>query len=108
MKRYDLMQDPNTDTYVVTWACLRHLLRGTNPHILTLSPPLGLATKWFGALLGYTISKSGMSICARGIAAEFRHQGVGSNTLWPPTKIATAAIRNLLGDEPALSEARSI
>lgn len=107
MKRYDLMQDINTrGTYVVTRACLPHLLRGTNPHILTLSPPLDMAVKWFGAHLAYTISKCGMSMCALGFAEEFRDRGVASNTLWPRTKIATAAIRNILGGEEAMRTSR--
>ena len=43
MKRYDLMQDINTrGTFVVTRACIPHLKRATNPHILTLSPPISL------------------------------------------------------------------
>lgn len=107
MKRYDLMQDINTrGTYVVTRACLPHLLHGANPHILTLSPPLGMGTKWFGAHLGYTISKSGMSMCALGFAEEFREHGIASNTLWPRTKIATAAILNILGGEEAMRTSR--
>jgi citronellol/citronellal dehydrogenase len=107
MKRYDLMQDINTrGTYVVTRACLPHLLHGTNPHILTLSPPLGLSVKWYGAHLAYTMSKAGMSMCALGFAEEFRDQGVASNTLWPRTKVATAAIRNILGGEEAMRTSR--
>src|SRR6267378_4473760 len=49
MKRYDLMQDINTrGTFVLTRACLPHLKRAANPHVLTLSPPLNLNPLWFG------------------------------------------------------------
>ncbi|MCW2998610.1 MAG: NAD(P)-dependent oxidoreductase [Solirubrobacterales bacterium] len=108
MKRYDLMQDINTrGTYVVSRACLPHLVKGTNPHILTLSPPLSYDPKWFGAHVGYTIAKYGMSMCALGFAEEFREQGVASNALWPRTMIATAAVQNLLGGDEAMSRSRS-
>src|SRR5689334_9865676 len=41
IKRYDLMQSINAHgTFVVSQACLPHLKRGTNPHVLTLSPPI--------------------------------------------------------------------
>lgn len=107
MKRYDLMQDINTrGTYVVSRACLPHLLQGTNPHILTLSPPLSHDPKWFGGHVGYTIAKYGMSMCALGFAEEFREQGVASNALWPRTMIATAAVQNLLGGETAMARSR--
>src|SRR4051795_11742545 len=43
MKRYDLMQDINTrGTYSVSKACISHLKRSDNPHVLTLSPPISL------------------------------------------------------------------
>ena len=48
MKRYDLMQDINTrGTFLVSKACLPHLLEAENPHVLTLSPPLNLDPRWF-------------------------------------------------------------
>src|SRR6476660_183405 len=41
MKRYDLMMGVNTrGTYLCSRACLPHLKRAANPHILALSPPL--------------------------------------------------------------------
>src|SRR3712207_2299071 len=48
VKRYDLMQNINVrGTFVVTKACLPHLKRAANPHVLTLSPPLNLDPRWF-------------------------------------------------------------
>src|SRR5436190_18482961 len=69
MKRYDLMQDINTrGTFVVSRSCVSHLRNGTNPHILTLSPPLNMKPHWFKNHLGYTIAKYGMSMCTMGMA----------------------------------------
>ncbi|TMD56429.1 MAG: NAD(P)-dependent oxidoreductase [Chloroflexi bacterium] len=107
MKRYDLMQDINTrGTFVLTQACLPHLKRAANPHVLTLSPPLNLNPAWFGRSLAYTIAKYGMSMCTMGFAEEFKDHGVAANSLWPRTTIATAAIRNLLGGEDAMRRSR--
>src|SRR3954465_11744962 len=40
-KRYDLMQDINTrGTFICSRACVPHLKRAENPHVLTLSPPI--------------------------------------------------------------------
>jgi len=93
-------------TFVLTRACLPHLKRATNPHVLTLSPPLNLNPSWFGRSLAYTIAKYGMSMCTLGFAEEFRTYGVAANSLWPRTTIATAAVRNLLGGEDAMRNSR--
>ena len=99
-KMFDLIHDINLrGTYLAGKACLPHLLKAANPHILTLSPPLNLNPKWFGMSLGYTIGKYGMSLCTLGWAEEFREQGVAANSLWPHSIIATAAIRNRRGGE---------
>ena len=93
IKRYDLMQAVNArGTYLCSQACLPHLLRASNPHILTISPPLNLDPRWFGPHVAYTISKYGMSMCTLGLAAEFAGPGVAVNSLWPRTTIATAAV----------------
>jgi citronellol/citronellal dehydrogenase len=47
-----------------------------------------------------------MSLCALGIAEEMREAGIASNTLWPRTLVATAAVQNLLGGDEAMSRAR--
>jgi len=107
MKRYDLMQDINTrGTFLVSKTCIPHLRSAENPHILTLSPPLDLRPRWFGANLGYAISKYGMSMCTLGLAVELAEDGIAVNSLWPRTTIATAAVQNLLGGEAALAHAR--
>jgi citronellol/citronellal dehydrogenase len=107
MKRYDLMQDINVrGSFVVTRACVPHLRAGTNPHILTLSPPIGLRPEWLGPHIGYTLAKYGMSLLALGWAAEFAGDGIASNALWPRTLVATAAVQNLLGGDEAMARSR--
>lgn len=107
MKRYDLMHHINTrGTFLTSKLCLPHLLQADNPHILNISPPLNLASKWFAPHLAYTMAKFGMSMCVLGMAEEFRQQGVAVNALWPRTTIATAAIQNLLGGEKMMQCSR--
>ncbi|MCX6385797.1 MAG: NAD(P)-dependent oxidoreductase [Solirubrobacterales bacterium] len=107
MKRYDLMQDIDTrGTFVVSQACIPHLKKADNPHVLTLSPPLSLDPKWFKGHVAYTIAKYGMSMCTLGMAEEFRDDGIAFNSLWPRTLVATAAVRNLLGGDAAMARSR--
>ena len=107
MKRFDLMHQVNTRaTFMTSKACLPHLLKAENPHILTMSPPLDLRPEWFANHLAYTIAKFGMSLCVLGLAAEFAGKGVAVNALWPRTVIATAAVQNLLGGDAVMARAR--
>jgi citronellol/citronellal dehydrogenase len=102
MKRFDLMHQINLrGTFMVSRACIPHLLKADNPHVLTLSPPLHLNPAWFGDHVAYTISKFGMSACTLGMAHEFAAQGVAFNSLWPISTIATAAVKMLQGEAGA-------
>jgi len=93
LKRYDLMMDINVrGSFVCAKACLPHLQRAANPHILSLSPPLNLDPKWLGVHAAYTTSKYAMSLIALGLAEELKAQGIAVNTLWPQTIIATSAL----------------
>lgn len=106
MKRFDLMHQVNArGTYVTSRACLPHLLKAENPHILNISPPLNLDPKWFKNHVAYTMAKYGMSLCVLGMAEEFRGK-VGVNALWPRTSIATAAVANLLGGDDMMKASR--
>jgi citronellol/citronellal dehydrogenase len=99
LKRFDLMQQINVrGTYALTRACLPHLRKSDQAHILTLSPPLNLAPHWLGRHPGYTLAKYGMTLLTLGWAAEYAEAGVAANCLWPRTTIATAAVINLFGD----------
>lgn len=107
MKKWDLMHGVNVrGTFLVTQACLPHLKKAANPHILTLSPPLNMNVKWFQNHVAYTMSKYGMSMCAMAWSEEFRPLGIAANALWPRTVIDTAAVRNLLGGEAVASQGR--
>jgi citronellol/citronellal dehydrogenase len=102
MKRFDLMFGVDVrGTFACTQACLEALTRsaeaGRNPHILNLSPPLSMQPRWFAPHLAYTMAKYGMSMCTLGHAGEFRRLGIGVNSLWPRTVIATAALQMIPG-----------
>jgi citronellol/citronellal dehydrogenase len=101
MKRFDLMWGVNArGTYLCSQACIPHLRKAANPHILTLSPPLNLDPKWFEHHVAYTIAKYGMSLCVLGMAEEFKPDGIAVNALWPRTVIHTAALAMLGGMSP--------
>lgn len=107
MKRFDLMHQVNErGTFACSQACLPHLLKSTNPHILNIAPPLNLQARWFAPHAAYTMAKYGMSLCVLGMAEEFRAAGVAVNALWPRTVIATAAVMNLLGGESVIRQSR--
>ena len=90
--RFDLMQQVGPrGTWLVSKACIPHLKRAANPHVLMLSPPLDMSPKWFREHTAYTMAKFGMSMCVLGMAAEFAGEGIAFNALWPRTGIATAA-----------------
>ncbi len=109
MKRYDLMQQINQrGTFLTSKACVPHLKRATNPHVLMLSPPLDMAPRWFAPHVAYTMAKFGMSLCVLGMAEEFRADGVAFNALWPRTGIATAAIRFALAGDEGLKSCRTV
>ena len=107
MKRFDLMHQVNVrGTFAASRACLPHLKKAENPHILVLSPPPKLEPRWFAAHLAYTLSKYGMSMCVLGMSEEFRPDGIAVNALWPRTIIATAAVHNVLGGESSMNKSR--
>ncbi|XP_017464475.1 PREDICTED: hydroxysteroid dehydrogenase-like protein 2 [Rhagoletis zephyria] len=102
MKRYDLMHDINTrGTFLVSKACLPHLLKSKHGHILNISPPLVMAPHWFSNHVAYTMAKYGMSMCVLGMAEEFKDKGLAVNALWPRTAIYTEALKMLQGVEAA-------
>jgi citronellol/citronellal dehydrogenase len=43
------------------------------------------------------MAKYGMSMCTLGHAGEFKRYGIGVNSLWPRTAIATAALQMIPG-----------
>jgi citronellol/citronellal dehydrogenase len=108
MKRFDLMHSINTrGTFLVSKACVPHLRRSANPHILMMSPPLDMNARWFAGHVAYSIAKYGMSLCVLGLAEELKKDGIAVNALWPRTTIATAAILNVLGGDKLMSMSRT-
>jgi citronellol/citronellal dehydrogenase len=108
-KRFDLMHDINVrGTFFVTKACIPHLKKSTNPHILTLSPPINLDPKWFDKHLAYTLTKYNMSMMTIGWAKELKKDRIAANSLWPRTTIDTAAVRNLLGGQVLANMSRTV
>jgi citronellol/citronellal dehydrogenase len=107
MKRFDLMHQINArGTFMVSKYALPHLSKSDNPHILMLSPPLDMQTKWFAAHTAYSMAKFGMSLAVLGLAGE-QHGKIAVNALWPRTTIATAAVRNLLGGDALMNMSRT-
>lgn len=101
-KRFDLMFDVNVrGTFLTSQAAIPHLREsakaGRNPHILTLSPPLSMKSKWFKNHVAYTMAKYGMSMCVLGMSEEFRRDAIAVNALWPRTAINTAALAMIPG-----------
>jgi len=108
MKRYDLMNQVNArGTFLTSKACIPHLKRAANPHVLMLSPPLDMSPRWFQGHVAYTMAKFGMSMCVLGMAEEFRADGIAFNALWPRTGIATAAIQFALAGEEGMKSCRT-
>lgn len=107
-KRFDLMFQINTRAVMVcSQAALPYLKKSTGGHILNLSPPLNLDTKWFAQHGPYTVTKYGMSMLTLGMSEEFKKYGISVNSLWPKTMIATAAIEFELGSRDAFKRART-
>ena len=111
-KKYDLMQEINLrGTFLLTKACVPHLQKSANPHVLTISPPINMNPRWLGAHPAYTLSKYGMTLLSLGWAAEFAFQdgkdGIAVNCLWPETYIATAAVANMADGDRLAESSRS-
>lgn len=128
MKRFDLMHSVNArGTFMVTQKCLPHLQKSRHAHVLNISPPLNMETKWFAPHCAYTMAKyggcacsqlcclcnsrqvtffEGMSMCVLGMAGELADSSIAVNALWPRTSIDTAAVQNLLGGGEVVQHSR--
>src|SRR5512143_2761960 len=77
MKRSDLMHGINTrGTFLCSKLCAPHLRKTGNGHVLNISPPLNMETRWFAPNVAYTMAKFGMSMCVLGMAGEYKDKGV--------------------------------
>ncbi len=107
MKRYDLMNAVNArGTFLCSQKCIPYLTQGDNPHILNISPPLIMESRWFAPHVAYSMAKIGMSLCVLGMADELKPDGIAVNALWPKTLIDTAAVRNIVGGPDMASRGR--
>ncbi len=78
-KKFDLMQEVNLrGAFLLTKACVPHLQKSANAHVLTISPPMNMNPRWLGAHPSYTLSKYGMTLLSLGWAAEFADAGIGA------------------------------
>ena len=105
-KRFDLMFQINTRAVMVCSQAALPYLKASKGHILNLSPPLNMDSKWFAQHGPYTVTKYGMSMLTVGMSEEFAKYGISVNSLWPKTMIATAAIEFELGSREAFKRAR--
>lgn len=107
-KKFDLMHGINVrGTFLVSRACIPHLKKSSNAHIINLSPPLNMNPWWFKHHLAYTMSKYGMSMIVLGLSEELKQHRIAVNALWPKTTIATAAVQNLLGGDEMVKQSRT-
>lgn len=105
--RYDLMHQVNARAvFLCSQAALPWLKASSNAHILSLSPPLNLDTKWFAQYGPYTTTKYAMTMLSMGMAEEFRRYDIAVNCLWPKTLIATAAIEFEVGGPQMMAQGR--
>jgi citronellol/citronellal dehydrogenase len=107
LKRFDLMHQINTRAVLLCSQAALPYLKKSSGHILNLSPPLNLASKWFAQFSPYTVTKYGMSMLTLGMSEEFAAYGISVNSLWPQTMIATAAIEFQLGNRESFKQART-
>ena len=113
MKKFDLAMSINTrGTFLCSKLCIPYLKKAANPHILTISPPLGMGddprVNWFARSgTGYVLAKYGMTLVTHGLSKELEDYNIGCNTLWPRTAIATAAVQNLLGGDETMNASRT-
>ncbi|OAI46514.1 hypothetical protein AYO45_01855 [Gammaproteobacteria bacterium SCGC AG-212-F23] len=100
MEAFDLLFATNVRaTFLMSKLCYPFLKDSANPHIINISPPLDIDKKWFKNHLAFTLSKYAMSMCTLAMAEEFKKDGIGVNSLWPMTTIATTTIRDHFSDE---------
>jgi len=85
-------------TFFVVKACISHLKKSANPHILTLSPPINLDSKMVDKHVAYTVTKYSMSMMTMGWAKELsKDRNSRQCAMAKKQPLDTAAVRNLLG-----------
>ena len=109
MKKFDLMhQITARGTFLTSKACIPYLKKAANPHVLNMSPPLDVSSKYLARHVAYTSAKLVMAMCTAGMAEEFRKDAIAFNSLWPRTGIATAAIEFAVSGKEGLRSCRTV
>ena len=99
-EEFDLMISTSVRAaFFLSQACFPHLKEAKNPHIINIAPPLHLEEQWLEDHLLFSLGKYGMSLCTRGMAAQFRPAGIAVNSLWPQTNIATQRLKDHLSPQ---------
>ncbi|MBS0625163.1 MAG: SDR family oxidoreductase [Verrucomicrobia bacterium] len=94
-EQFDLIASTSVRAaFFLSQACIPHLKKAENPHIINVAPPLNLEEQWLRDHLPFSIGKYGMSLCTRGMAAQFPQ--ISINSLWPRTNIATQRLKDHL------------
>ena len=75
----------------MTKHCMPFMERSENPHVLNISPPLNMDSKWFINNVAYTVTKYSVSMQVLGLSEEFKNR-IAFNALWPRTIIDTSAL----------------
>lgn len=85
--------------FFLSQICFAYLKEAKNPHIINIAPPLNLEEQWLKDHLPFSLGKYGMSLCTRGMAAQFQEAGIAVNSLWPQTNIATQRLKDHLSPQ---------
>jgi len=85
--------------FFLSLATFPYLKASKNPHIINIAPPLNLEVEWLRDYLPFSLGKYGMSLCTRGLAAQFQPFGIAVNSLWPKTNIATQRLKDYLAPQ---------
>lgn len=104
IKEYDLMnQIIARGTFLSTSICLPYLKLSSNPHVLSIAPPLPMEDFWLQECGEYAMAKRKVSTFMEMMAKKSAKSGVGIafNTLWPKYMIYTAATIHLFGEPTA-------
>lgn len=88
-------------TFFFSKACIPHLKKASNPHVITIAPPLDMESAKAACQhhLLFSISKYGMSLCTLGMAEEFRPFGIAFNSLWQERPVSTKTLRDNFDNE---------
>lgn len=95
-EQFDLAISSVRATFFLSKTCFPYLKESKNPYIINIAPPLGMEEQWLRDYLPFSLGKYGMSLCTRGMAAEFYAAGIAVNSLWPKTNIATQRLKDHL------------